>query len=94
MPLQINRGYKDVDSLTFKLPSNYTLNYVPDNREINSKFGTYKISFKIVDATTFTYHKEIEIKEGIYTKEDYKAYRAFRKKIAKTENLRIVLTKK
>ena len=94
MPLQINRGYKDVDSLTFKLPSNYILNYVPDNKEINSKFGIYKISFKLIDDTTFTYNKEIEIKEGIYTKEDYKAYRAFRKKIAKTENLRIVLTKK
>lgn len=94
MPLQINRGYKDVDSLTFKLPANYTLNYVPDFKEINSKFGTYKINFKIIDDATFTYHKEIEIKEGVYSKEDYKAYRAFRKKIAKTENLRIVLTKK
>lgn len=94
MPLQINRGYKDVDSLTFKLPANYILNYVPDFKEINSKFGTYKINFKIIDDATFTYHKEIEIKEGVYSKEDYKAYRAFRKKIAKTENLRIVLTKK
>ena len=94
MPLEIDRGYKDLDSITFKLPSNFTLNYEPANIEVNSKFGSYKITFKVIDKNTFTYIKEIEIREGVYPKEDYKAYRAFRKKIAKSENLRIILTKK
>ena len=94
MPLEIDRGYKDLDSITFKLPSNFTLNYEPANIELNSKFGSYKITFKVIDKNTFTYIKEIEIREGVYPKEDYKAYRAFRKKIAKSENSRIILTKK
>ena len=40
-----------------------------------------------------SYKKEIIIKEGVYSKEDYKEYRSFRRSIAKSENLRIALTK-
>ncbi|WP_397447718.1 DUF3857 domain-containing protein [Polaribacter sp. R77954] len=94
LPLKISRGYKDVDKYTFTIPSTYTIEYLPENREINSKFGTYKISFVRVDESSFTYNKSITINEGVYPKEDYKSYRTFRRKIAKSENLRIALIKK
>ncbi|WP_439130695.1 DUF3857 domain-containing protein [Polaribacter sp.] len=94
LPLKISRGYKDVDVYTFKIPASYKIEYLPEEREINSKFGSYKISFQKVDASTFTYKKSILMKEGIYPKEDYKSYRSFRRKIVKSENLRIALIKK
>ena len=34
------------------------------------------------------------VKEGVYSKEDYKKYRDFRRSVAKQENLRIAITKK
>lgn len=93
LPLKINRGYKDVDEYEIKLLENYRLNYTPQNKELVTKFGSYKISFKIIDEQTLSYKKEILIKEGVYPKEDYNKYRSFRRSIAKSENLRIALTK-
>ena len=93
LPLKISSGYKDVDECEIKFPENYKLNYTPQNKELVTKFGTYKISFKIIDEQTLSYKKEIIIKEGVYPKEDYNKYRSFRRSISKLENLRIALTK-
>ena len=60
---------------------------------ISNKFGEYKVTFEKIDDKTFTYHKTLLIKAGEYPKEDYSAYRKFRKSVAKYENLRISLTK-
>lgn len=94
LPLKIRRGYKDVDEYVIKIPENYKLEYLPEKKELSTKFGTYKISFKKIDETSFSYKKEISIKEGTHAKEDYKKYRSFRRSIAKSENLRIALIKK
>ncbi|APZ46412.1 DUF3857 domain-containing protein [Polaribacter reichenbachii] len=94
LPLKISRGYKDVDEYTIKIPASYKLEYIPENKELSTKFGTYKISFHKIDESTFSYKKEILMKEGVHPKEDYKAYRSFRRSIAKSENLRIALIKK
>lgn len=94
LPLKIRRGYKDVDEYTIKIPTTHKLEYLPETKELSTKFGTYKISFKKIDETTFSYKKEIIIKEGVHPKEEYKKYRSFRRSIAKSENLRIALIKK
>jgi bifunctional DNA-binding transcriptional regulator/antitoxin component of YhaV-PrlF toxin-antitoxin module len=94
LPLKLNRGYKDVDEYVIKIPATYHLGLLPQNREITTKFGSYSITFKKIDDTTFTYKKSILIKEGTYPKEDYKTYRSFRRSIAKLENIRIAITKK
>ena len=94
LPLQLHRGYKDLDEYTISIPKEYKISYLPEKRVLTSKFGSYTISFQKIDESTFRYQKQILIKEGIYPKEDYKSYRSFRRKIAKSENLRIALTKK
>jgi hypothetical protein len=94
LPLKISVGYKDVDEYVIKIPATHKLEYMPEGKELSTKFGTYKISFKKIDETSFSYKKEIIIKEGVYPKEDYKKYRSFRRSIAKSENLRIALIKK
>ncbi|MCI2228877.1 DUF3857 domain-containing protein [Polaribacter sp. MSW13] len=94
LPLKITRGYNDEDQYTFKLPKGYTIDVLPPVKELITKFGAYKVSFKKIDDTTFTYHKSILIKEGVYPKEDYKLYRSFRRGIAKYENIRIAILKK
>ncbi|MEO9571274.1 MAG: DUF3857 domain-containing protein [Polaribacter sp.] len=94
LPLKIARGYKDVDTYTIKIPKEYTLPILPSEKTLSTKFGTYKVTFTKLDATTFKYEKSLLIKEGIYPKEDYKLYRSFRRSIAKYENLRIAIIKK
>jgi hypothetical protein len=92
-PLKIERGYKDINEYTFKIPEGYSIEMLPADKIIESKFGKYQVTFQKQDNNTFTYHKSLLIKAGEYPKEDYKRYRKFRKSIAKYENLRISLTK-
>ena len=93
LPLKINRGYKDIDEYKITIPQGYKLSFLPEDTLLNSKFGNYKISFSKIDDKTFIYKKTILIKEGNYTKEDYKLYRKFRRSIARYENTRIAILK-
>jgi transglutaminase-like putative cysteine protease len=93
LPLKIERGYKDIDEFTFKIPSNYKMENLPAATELNTKFGVYKIAFKKINENSFIYSRELFIKEGVYPKEDYEEYRNFRRTIAKLENLRIAIIK-
>ena len=93
LPLIISRGYQDIDQYTYTIPKGYTFAGLPEEKNITTKFGSYKVSFTKIDATTFIYKKELLIKAGEYPKEDYKDYRKFRKSIAKYDNVRISLIK-
>ena len=93
LPLKISRGYQDIDQYSYVIPKGYTFAGLPEEKNITTKFGSYKVSFTKIDATTFIYKKELLIKAGDYPKEDYKDYRKFRKSIARYENLRISLIK-
>ena len=86
--------FKDLSKYEIKIPEGYVLTVLPPEKELKTKFGTYKVNFKKINDSTFKYHKTIAIKEGVYPKEDYKLYRSFRRSIAKYENLRIAITKK
>ncbi len=93
LPLHIKKGYKDVDEFEIKLPKGYVLDVLPPQKELKTKFGSYKVNFIKIDDNTFTYKKNILIKEGVYPKEDYNTYRSFRRGIAKLDNLRIAINK-
>lgn len=94
LSLEIERGFKDIDVYNINLPESYSLDFIPENIEINSKFGFYKLTFKKIDDKSFNFYREIYIKEGLHKKEEYKNYRSFWKKITKSDNLRILITKK
>ncbi|CAM1369552.1 conserved exported protein of unknown function [Tenacibaculum soleae] len=91
--LEIDRGFTDKDSFTFKIPEGYSILNLPLNKHISNKFGTYKIAFEKINETSFKYNREFSLKKGIHPKEEYKAYRKFRKMVAKYDNLRTELTK-
>jgi len=93
-PLKVSRGYMDIDEYLVNIPGDYVLGVLPSEKNIETKFGFYKVTFTKINDTSFKYKKTILIKDGIYPKEDYKAYRRFRKSIAKYDNLRIAITKK
>ncbi|TDQ22735.1 DUF3857 domain-containing protein [Tenacibaculum caenipelagi] len=92
-PLVIQRGYTDKDEFIFKIPQGYTLTNLPERKNIINKFGTYSLNFEKIDDTSFKYTREFSLKKGIHPKEDYKAYRKFRKTVSKYDNLRTELIK-
>ncbi len=93
-PLKIRRGYKDVDEYAIILPDGYKIDgSLIEEKKIENKFGYYAVSLQKINATQIKYKRTLLIKEGTYPKEDYKAYRAFRRNVSKYDNLRIALAK-
>ncbi len=93
LPLKIYRGFKDVDTYEIKLPKDFSATLLPQNIDVSSKFGSYKMSLERKDEKTLIYKKELILKHGEYPKEEYKTYRKFMRKIARYENMKIALTK-
>lgn len=93
LPLKIKRGFKDVDEIEIKLPTDFTIESSPDNVAIENKFGSYKAEIIVKDASTILYKRELLINDGEYPKEDYDAYREFYKEINKLDNSKIALIK-
>ncbi|MGI9531252.1 DUF3858 domain-containing protein, partial [Lutimonas sp.] len=93
LPLEIKTGFLDTDKVTIHLPENYSIEAMAEPREIESKFGSYKIEIQKIDETKLLYKRTLLIKEGTYSVADYNEYRKFRKKINQLDNSKIVLTK-
>ena len=93
LPLKISRGFKHVDESIIEIPKGYQVEAIFEDKSIINKFGMYHISIDKIDENHLKYKRILFIKEGLYSKEDYKTYRAFRRKVAKNDNLRIALMK-
>jgi transglutaminase-like putative cysteine protease len=93
-PLEIQRGYYDVDTYDIKLPEGYTIEAMPSDVSYETKFGSYSFSITKKDEQTLQYKRTIKIQDGLYPKEEYKNYRKFIKKIVKYDGSKIVLIKK
>jgi hypothetical protein len=89
-PLNIDRGYLDVDSFNIAIPKDYVVDGIPENISLESKFGKYEVTFS-VEENNIKYTRELSINRGVYSKEDYEAYRKFRRSVAKYDNSIIVL---
>lgn len=94
LPLKVSRGFLDKDEFTIIIPNEYNIDALPQQKELKTKFGIYKISITKIDDTTLLYKKYFLLKDGIYPKEDYKKYRKFLRSVSKLENSRIALIKK
>ncbi len=92
-PFEITRGYKNEDRYTIALPRSYSLERLPEPIKIESQFGAYSVNISKVSEDELLYERVLLIKKGKYPKEEYEDYRNFRKSVAKSDNLKIVLTK-
>jgi len=93
LPFVIQRGFYDQDEYEIELPEGFALEALPENKEIETKFGVYKMSLEKINDSQIRYKRSLEIIKGDYEKEDYKAYRSFRRKVAKADKASFVLNK-
>jgi hypothetical protein len=92
-PFEIQRGYYDTDEIAIALPTGFTIESIPSNFELNSKFGEYKTEIIKKDNSNLTYKRSIFIKKGMYKNTEYDEYRLFMEQISKNDNAKIILTK-
>ena len=62
-----------------------------EGKDIETKFGIYKFKLEALEGNKLKYTRTYILKKGNYQKEDYKAFRDFRKQIVKNDKTKIVL---
>jgi Domain of Unknown Function with PDB structure (DUF3857)/Transglutaminase-like superfamily len=93
-PMEIQRGYVNTDEIEVIIPSEFMIEFLPNNFELNTKFGEYKTEIIKKDANNLIYKRSFFIKKGMYTNKEYDEYRLFMEQVSKNDNAKIILTKK
>lgn len=92
--LELLRGYVDEDEIFISLPEGYVLDTIPEPLIVESQFGSYKSSLENAADGQLKYTRRFTMNSGNFPKELYKDFRAFRRKIAKSDNQKVILVKK
>ena len=92
LQLEIQRGYLDEDDFQITIPDGYEIEALPKDVSIKNKFGEYEMKIENIN-NKIIYKRKLLINKGDYPKEEYESYRNFRKKVSKSDNLKIVLKK-
>ena len=91
-PFEIQRGYVDTDEINVVLPPGFSIEFLPANFELNSKYGAYKTEIVKKDASNLIYKRTLFVKKGLYSSKEYDEYRLFIEQISKNDNAKIILT--
>ena len=91
--LDISRGFEDRNTINITIPQGYKIGDLPEDTLIENKFGTYAVNYKLVSENKLEYKRNLIIKKGTFPKEEYRNYRAFRRKISKLDKTKIIVTK-
>ncbi len=85
--------YQDIDSISFKIPSGYVAEFLPEPVTIETRFGKYKASMQ-AKGDIVTYTRDLTMFKGQYPASVYNEWVDFRKKIAKADKNQMVLIAK
>jgi hypothetical protein len=92
-PFEIQRGFFDQDEIAIALPQEFSVEFLPSNFELKSKFGEYKTEFIKTEANDLVYKRSLFIKKGWYSNIEYDEYRLFIEEVSRNDNAKIILTK-
>lgn len=87
-----NRSYKDIDSISIKIPPGYQPESVPRDIHIDSKFGKYSASVKVFP-DKIIYYRSIEESVKRFPPSDYPELVKFYEQLYKADHNRVVLVK-
>ncbi len=72
-PIEIYRGYTDIDEIAISLPKNLIPLIKPMHKKLEAPMGSIDFTIKIEDNKMICYRK-LQIKEGKYPAEDYEKF--------------------
>lgn len=91
LEFKIDRSFKDIDEFIIEFPTTLKVEAFTEGKTIETKFGTYDFNIELIDENKIKYTRTFILKKGNFQKEDYKAFRDFRKKIVKNDKTKVVL---
>ncbi|KYG76204.1 hypothetical protein MB14_02860 [Roseivirga ehrenbergii] len=91
-PIVLKYAYVNTDTIKFKIPESYRLEFQPEPVIHKSEFGEYNVSYQFdVETNELTYIRSIQMKKGTYSAESYNDYRDFRREISRADRSKLVL---
>lgn len=89
-PLYINRGYTDIDSLTFTVKDKLATKFQPINKKLECPVGSYELNIEMKEGI-ITLHRKLNIREGTYPAEDYEKYYTFMREVSAADRGKFTL---
>lgn len=93
LPVYLNRGYTDVDSITYTLPENVIPFIEPINKTIASEFGTYT-SKTVLEGNKLIYYRKFVLNDGTFLAESYAAFFKFITDVNTADHVKLVFNLK
>lgn len=93
-PIYLRFSKQFSDEIVFTLPANYDLEYIPENKILDSPFGSLSVSFHVEASGNITYTRLFQINKGVFSKDKYPEFLDFFKKAAKIDKMKIVMVKR
>ena len=90
--IRFSYGFRDMDTISIKIPGGYKPEAVPKNISLLNKFGSYAISYKVED-NHITVFRKYEIVPGRYPADDFNILSDFFAVIYQADRSRVVFVK-
>lgn len=91
-PFENSFPFQDDYEIEYTIPGGYRFAEIPQSATITTEFGTYSINFNLKDNKLLV-HRILTINKGVYPKEKFRDYMAFRKKTASNDNTKVLISK-
>jgi transglutaminase-like putative cysteine protease len=93
MPIYLNRGYTDIDSIEYILPENIIPFIEPISKEIKTNFGSYMINATVKN-NKLIYYRKFVLNEGTYPAADYEQFFKFINDVNISDTLKLIFSLK
>ena len=91
--IELGMAFTDVDTSTIKVPDGYTMESIPSEVTLHTKFGNYYADVKL-EGNQILYTRRYECFSGNFPAADYEALRKFYEMVYKADRAKVVLVKK
>lgn len=89
----VRRASKETNKYTFHLPEGYLVTGKPENKTIETKFGTYSNKI-LVEKNTVVFEREFQLNDGRFPVSEYNDFREFAEQVVAADAAMIQLGKK
>ncbi len=89
--MYIPKGFVHTDTITINIPQNFKIDKLPENAVLESKFGTYNVTFSKIEENKIEYTRKLQIDKGTFPPDDYEKYRDFKRQVARIDKTKILI---
>jgi len=94
LPVYINRGFTDEDTITYLLPENVrTDDILPENKSFKNDFGLYQVKVTM-EGKKLTYYRKLMINDGTFPASKYEEFSKFMSNVSAADYLKLALSLK